>query len=86
MEDHLMNPDTGTYEREELIKEYAAEYELTEQEATRRILATENAVRIEGTEEQVKNISQAIQRNREVDLENLNRIKREIEKRERRHQ
>jgi hypothetical protein len=80
-----MNPETGAYESDEFIRAFAKMQEIDEKEAALRILGGA-AVRVEGTDQEVEAMSRAIRRSHERDLDSLARLRKEIEKRERRQQ
>ena len=80
-----MNPETGVYESEEFIRAFAEMKGISEEEAARRILGGP-AVRVEAPSDQVESMSRAIRQNHERDLSELDRLRKEIEKRERRQQ
>lgn len=80
-----MNPDTGMYEKEALIRDFALANNVTESEAARRILGGD-AVKVEATEAEMERLSAAVKRARVSDLDDLDRLREAREKLERRSQ
>ena len=78
-----MNPDSGECEREEAISAFAASMECTEEEAARRLLGGDS-IRVEGTTEQVAELSRKIKQSRASDLKHLAEMRRDFEKKHRR--